>query len=60
MLINWIYAIPFLKNNNQLEGKVLGGWSLAGTTQFQTGTPCGVGANNDYAGVGEDGSFGCG
>jgi hypothetical protein len=60
VLINWIYAIPFLKNNNQLEGKVLGGWSLAGTTQFQTGTPCGVGANNDYAGVGEDGSFGCG
>ncbi len=60
VLINWIYAIPFLKNNNQLEGKVLGGWSLAGTSQFQTGTPCGVGANNDYAGVGEDGSFGCG
>jgi hypothetical protein len=23
-------------------------------------TPCGIGANNDYAGVGEDGSFGCG
>jgi hypothetical protein len=60
VLINWIYAIPFLKNNNQLEGKVLGGWSLAGTSQFQTGVPCGVGANNDYAGVGEDGSFGCG
>ena len=34
--------------------------SLAGTSQFQTGTPCGVGANNDYAGVGETGSFGCG
>ena len=59
-IINWIYAIPFLKNNTQVEGKVLGGWSLAGTAQFQTGTPCGVGANNDYAGVGEDGSFGCG
>ena len=59
-IINWIYAIPFLKNNHQVEGKVLGGWSLAGTTQFQTGTPCGVGANNDYAGVGETGSFGCG
>jgi len=59
-IINYIYAIPFLKNNNQLEGKLLGGWSIAGTAQFQTGTPCGVGANNDYAGVGEYGSFGCG
>jgi hypothetical protein len=59
-LINWTYAIPFLKNNSQLQGKLLGGWSLAGTAQFQTGSPCGIGTNNDYAGVGEDGSFGCG
>ena len=28
--------------------------------QFQTGAPCGVGVNTDYAGVGEYGSFGCG
>jgi hypothetical protein len=28
--------------------------------QFQTGVPCGVGVNTDYAGVGEVGSFGCG
>jgi Carboxypeptidase regulatory-like domain/TonB dependent receptor len=55
VLINFIYAIPFMKNN-----KALGGWSLAGTAQFQTGTPCGVGTNNDFAGVGEFGSFGCG
>ena len=59
VLINYIYAIPFLKNNKQLTGKMLGGWSLAGTAQFQTGMPCGVGTNNDYAGVGEYGSY-CG
>jgi hypothetical protein len=59
-MINWVYAIPFLQNNKQLGGKLLGGWSLAGTAQFQTGVPCGVGANNDYAGVGEYGSFMCG
>ena len=47
-LVNFIYALPFLKSN-----KALGGWSIAGTAQFQTGTPCGVGTNNDYAGVGE-------
>ncbi len=59
-LINWVYAIPFLKNDTHLQGKLLGGWSLAGTAQFQSGSPCGIGTNNDYAGVGENGSFGCG
>jgi len=54
-IINYIYAIPFWKSR-----KALGGWSIAGTAQFQTGTPCGVGTNNDFAGVGEFGSFGCG
>jgi hypothetical protein len=54
-IINYIYAIPFWTSK-----KVLGGWSIAGTAQFQTGTPCGVGTNNDFAGVGEFGSFGCG
>ena len=32
----------------------------AASNQFQTGTPCGIGTNNDFAGVGEVGSFGCG
>jgi len=54
-IINYIYALPFMKNN-----RWLGGWSIAGTAQFQTGTPCGLGTSNDYAGVGEVGSFGCG
>ena len=60
VLINYIYALPFLKNNKELTGKMLGGWSLAGTAQFQTGTPCGIGTTNDFAGAGEYGSFGCG
>ena len=55
LIVNYIYAIPFMKAN-----KVIGGWSIAGTAQFQTGTPCGIGTNNDFAGVGEFGSFGCG
>jgi hypothetical protein len=55
VIINYIYGIPFFKNN-----RWAGGWSIAGTAQFQTGTPCGIGTNNDYAGVGEVGSFGCG
>jgi hypothetical protein len=40
-LINYIYAIPFWKNR-----KGLGGWSVAETAQFQTGTPCAVGNNS--------------
>lgn len=55
VIINYIYGIPFFKSN-----RWAGGWSIAGTAQFQTGAPCGIGASNDYAGVGEVGSFGCG
>jgi hypothetical protein len=43
-----------------MAGKLLGGWQVSGTAQFQTGTPCGIGSNNDYANLGEYGSFGCG
>ena len=49
-----------LQGTEQHAEKLLGGWEIAGATQFQTGTPCGIGTNNDYAGVGEFGSFGCG
>ena len=59
-VINYLYALPFFRNQNTITGKLIGGWQLSGSTQFQTGQPCGVGTNNDYAGVGEVGSFGCG
>jgi hypothetical protein len=60
VFISYIYQLPFFKNHNQLSGKLLGGWELAGSMQFETGNPCGIGTNNDFAGVGEYGSFGCG
>jgi hypothetical protein len=60
VIINYLYDIPLFKGNKELTGKLLGGWQISGTVQFQTGTPCGIGTNNDYAGVGEVGSFGCG
>lgn len=59
-VMSYTYDLPFFKDRAKLAGKLLGGWQLSGTVQFQTGTPCGIGANNDYAGVGEYGSFGCG
>ena len=60
VVINYLYDLPIFRNNTHLTGKLLGGWEFSGTAQFQTGTPCGVGTNNDFAGVGENGSFGCG
>jgi hypothetical protein len=60
VMVNYIYDLPFFKNAHNVTGKVLGGWEIAGTAQFQTGSPCGIGTNNDFAGVGEFGSFGCG
>ncbi len=60
VVISYTYDLPFLKDQHSLAGKILGGWEINGTAQFQTGTPCGVGTNTDYARVGEYGSFGCG
>ena len=60
VVFNYLYSLPFFKDTSKLSGKLLGGWQISGVNQFQTGTPCGIGSNNDYAGVGEVGSFGCG
>ncbi len=59
LAINYSYDLPFFKDKQQMTGRLLGGWQLNGTTQWQTGTPCSVGSSNDYAGVGVDGSM-CG
>jgi len=60
VIFNYLYTLPIFKNGNGLAHKALGNWQISGVNQFQTGTPCGIGVNTDYAGVGEYGSFGCG
>jgi hypothetical protein len=57
LTINYLYELPFLRNNTHLAGRILGGWQISGITQFQTGTPCSIISNNDYAGVGIDGNM---
>lgn len=57
---NFLYKLPLFRQQTNLAGKVLGGWRLSGIFQAQTGQPCSVGVGNDYAGVGLDGSMGCG
>ncbi|MGH9723386.1 MAG: carboxypeptidase regulatory-like domain-containing protein [Bryobacteraceae bacterium] len=51
-VINFIYELPFLRGNNSMAGKLLGGWEISGVTQFQTGTPFTVATGDDFAGVG--------
>jgi len=58
--ISYLYDLPFFHSQPNIAGKFLGGWQISGTTQFQTGLPCGVAGANDYAGVGQDANFGCG
>ena len=60
LVINYLYQLPFFRQQSAFLGKVLGGWQLSGIAQFQTGLPCSVAGANDYAGVGLDSNFGCG
>ena len=56
-IASYLYQLPFFKNNN-LTGKLLGGWQLSGIVQMQTGTSgTTIAVNSDYAGVGQDGSM---
>jgi hypothetical protein len=52
MVINYIWEIPFLKQGKSLAARLLGGWTLSGVTQFQTGTPFSIGTGEDFAGIG--------
>ncbi len=60
LIIDYLYELPIFRNRPGFAGKALGGWQISGITQFQTGTPCGVAEQKDYARVGLDSNFGCG
>jgi hypothetical protein len=51
-VLNTIYELPFLRGQQGVTAKVLGGWQLSLVAQFQTGTPNTVGTSDDNAGVG--------
>ncbi|QOY91323.1 TonB-dependent receptor [Paludibaculum fermentans] len=51
LVVNFIYELPVFRNNN-LSGKLLGGWQLSSVNQFQTGNPFTVSTSQDVAGVG--------
>jgi hypothetical protein len=56
-IANYIYELPFFRNQHGFTNKALGGWQLSGIVQLQTGTPSSVAVGTDYVGVGQDGSL---
>ena len=60
VVFNYLYPLPFFRQQLGFVGKTLGGWQISGITQFQSGLPCSVAGPADYAGVGLDSNFGCG
>ncbi len=48
--LSYVYDLPFLRNNN-LSGKLLGGWQYSGIMTFSTGSPFTVTFPGDNAGV---------
>ena len=59
-VLNYLYPLPFFREQSGFVGKVLGGWQISGIAQYQTGLPCSVASASDFAGVGLDSNFGCG
>ncbi|MCU1267920.1 MAG: TonB-dependent receptor plug [Acidobacteria bacterium] len=51
--VNYIYELPFFKEQKDLVGKVLGGWQVSGIGSYYTGLPFTVAsATYDTAGIG--------
>ena len=44
--VSYVYELPFFKNSTGLTRTLLGGWSVAGVTTIQSGTPLTLTANN--------------
>jgi hypothetical protein len=50
---NFVYMLPFFKNDKGIVGKLFGGWELDGIATYQTGLPFTVTTSNlDPAGLG--------
>lgn len=54
LTINYIYFLPFMRNERGFVGRVLGGWELSGITTYNAGLPLTVtsGQGLDWAGMG--------
>ena len=50
---NYLYELPFWRNQDTTIKKVLGGWQVSGVTFFQSGQGLSVWRGDDVAGVGD-------
>jgi hypothetical protein len=53
LAFNYIYDLPFYRDQVGVVGKVLGGWQISGATFMRTGTPLWVTEGADIAGTGD-------
>jgi hypothetical protein len=44
--MGFVYTLPFLKDNSNMVGKVLGGWQTNGIFAWYSGTPYSIGGTN--------------
>lgn len=51
LTINYIYKLPFFANQQTLAGNLLGGWTWAGVTTFQSGQPFSIGLDGGGHGL---------
>ncbi|HZT32343.1 MAG TPA: carboxypeptidase regulatory-like domain-containing protein [Bryobacteraceae bacterium] len=51
LTFSYIYTLP-VKGRNALERAAIGGWTISGINQFESGTSFSVRQNIDYAGIG--------
>ncbi|MEO8663252.1 MAG: TonB-dependent receptor, partial [Bryobacteraceae bacterium] len=51
-VVNFVWEMPFFNKGNRLKRLALGGWQVAGNTQFQTGAPITIQRTDDYLGIG--------
>ena len=52
LVTNFVWELPFFQNPG-LARSILGGWTVSGVVQFQTGRPRTIELGVDYAGIGE-------
>ncbi len=52
LVINAIYELPFWRQAGGLRNALLGGWTVTGVYQYQSGIPFHIGTGEDFAGIG--------
>ncbi len=51
LIVNYVYNLPFFRGQNGFLGETLGGWTWAGITSIESGTPFSVGVSGSTHGL---------